>query len=89
MIRNADGTLTEGGWQQSVRAWVDTGVTTGNMELAVIETHGDKFLLGNDWLTRYRPTINWEDGIISTKYGETSIIGAKSNLTVARRKYPK
>ena len=40
-IRNADGTLMKGGWKENVRAWVDTGVTQGQMDLAVVETHND------------------------------------------------
>ena len=49
-IRNAEGSLMKEGWKESVRAYVNTGVSQGNMELAVLETTEDKFLLGNDWI---------------------------------------
>ena len=54
-IRNADGTLMKGGWKENVRAWVNTGVTQGQMDLAVVETHNDQFMLGNDWIARFKP----------------------------------
>ena len=47
-IRNADGSLTKGGWTKNVTAWIDTGVTRGRMEIAVLDTHEDQFMLGND-----------------------------------------
>ena len=84
-IRNADGTLTNGGWKESVRAWVDTGVTKGNMELAVLETTGDKFMLGNDWIARYKPVMNWETGKVITNYGETRLLGTRNMLVVDRK----
>ena len=83
-IRNADGSLMKEGWKESVRAYVNTGVSQGNMELAVLETTEDKFLLGNDWIARYKPKIDWETGTVTTKYGETKLLGTRNMLVIDR-----
>ncbi|KAL5512844.1 hypothetical protein ACEPAH_3242 [Sanghuangporus vaninii] len=63
-IRNADGSINHGGWTRNVRAIVDTGITRGLMDIAVVDTHEDKFLIGNDWLEQYKPTIDWTRGTL-------------------------
>ncbi|KAL5526401.1 hypothetical protein ACEPAF_8124 [Sanghuangporus sanghuang] len=63
-IRNADGSINRGGWTRNVRAIVDTGITRGLMDIAVVDTHEDKFLIGNDWLEQHKPTIDWTKGIL-------------------------
>ena len=76
-IRNADGTKTKGGWKENVLAWVDTGASKGKMKIAVVATHNDKFLLGNDWIQQYKPSIDWTTGKIKTKFGTTQLLGIK------------
>ena len=93
-LRNADGTNTKGGWKQNVLAWIDTGVSNGKMKIAIVETHNDKFLLGNDWIQRYKPSIDWNTGKVRTKFGETYLVGTRHlrqalDLVVARRRKKK
>lgn len=91
-VRNADGSINKGGkWRTSVKAYVDTGVSKGVMELAVIETHDDKFLLGTDWISKYKPTINWATNTILTKWGsrklkEDTVLRAAQNLQGKKKK---
>ena len=89
-IRNADGTVNKGGWTKNVRAVVDTGVTRGLMDVAVVDTHDDKFLLGNDWLEKHQPTIDWNNGTIVKGEREVSFNGTAHlrtmELTVAPRR---
>lgn len=92
-IRNADGSNTKGGWKENVSAWVDTGVSNGKMRIAVVATHDDRFLLGNDWIQRYKPTIDWATGRVSTKFGRTKLLGTshlrKALEIISRRKKKK
>ena len=81
-IRNADGSLTKGGWTESVKAWIDTGITRGTMEIAVLETHDDKFMLGNDWISRFKPKIDWENGTVATRFGKIKLIGRRATLAL-------
>ncbi|KAL5529844.1 hypothetical protein ACEPAF_6101 [Sanghuangporus sanghuang] len=70
-IQNADGSINHGGWTWNVRAIVDTGITRGLMDITVVDTHKDKFLIGNDWLEQHKPTIDWTKGIL--RKGEKEI----------------
>ena len=91
-IRNADGTNTKGGWTRNVVAWINTGVSEGKMRIAVVATHDDKFLLGNDWIQRYKPTINWSTGVVSTRFGKTRLLGTshlRQALTIIDRRKQK
>ena len=83
-IRNADGSLTKGGWTESVKAWIDTGITRGTMEIAVLETHDDKFMLGNDWISRFKPKIDWENGTVATRFGKIKLIGRRATLALQK-----
>ena len=76
-IVNADGSATKGGWTESVRAWVDTGISQGNMEIAVLKTNNDQFILGHDWMTRYKPRIDFSTGVIQTNYGRRQLAGTE------------
>lgn len=76
-IRNADGSSTKGGWKRNVLAWVDTGVSKGKMRIAVVETYDDRFLLGNDWIERYKPKIDWATGTITTRLGKAHLVGTE------------
>ena len=76
-IRNADGTKTKGGWKRNVLAWVDTGASRGKMKIAVVATHNDKFLLGNDWIQKHKPSIDWTTGKVRTRFGTTQLLGTK------------
>ncbi|KAL5499281.1 hypothetical protein ACEPAH_1799 [Sanghuangporus vaninii] len=81
-IRNADGSINHGGWTQNVRAIVDTGITRGLMDIAVVDTHEDKFLIGNDWLEQYKPTIDWTRGTLRKGGKEIAFKGTARLRTI-------
>ena len=76
----------KGGWKENVRAWIDTGVTKGRMDLAVVETHNDQFMLGNDWIARFKPRIDWDKGTVTTANGTTELLGRRANLATKPKK---
>ena len=75
IIKNADGSINKGGWKESVKAIVETGVSKGEATLAVVETHDDNVLLGADWINKYKPVFNYSTGEVKTKYGKTYLLG--------------
>ena len=65
---------------KNIKAWIDTRIIRGIMEIAVLETYDDKFILDNDWISRFKSKIDWENNTVATRFGKIKLIRRRVTL---------
>ena len=80
IVINADGLRNKGGWKYNVEAIVNTAVSTRSMNIAVLQTNKDRFLLGNDWIKAHEVIINDENQTIHANDKKTDWLSTQPAL---------